>query len=76
MTHDELRHLAGLLREVLVMNPIERKSAGEVAKHCWLLESSRESDLSRCSQCSDGCIDQAEIRNPEPNFTVPQKVDS
>jgi hypothetical protein len=37
MTHEELKDLAGLLREVLVMNPMERKAAGEVAEDCWLL---------------------------------------
>lgn len=42
MTHEELRGLADLLREVLVMNPMERKAAGEVAEHCWLLDRTRE----------------------------------
>ena len=44
MTHEELRGLTGLLREVLVMNPKLRKSAGEVAEHPWLLDATREGD--------------------------------
>lgn len=42
MTHEELRSLADLLRQVLVMNPTERKTAGEVAEHPWLLDRSRK----------------------------------
>ncbi|KAI9835245.1 MAG: hypothetical protein M1837_003873 [Sclerophora amabilis] len=44
LTHDELRSLAGLLREILVMNPMERKAAGEVAEHRWLLDHMRGAD--------------------------------
>lgn len=50
MTHGELQSLVGLLREVLVLNPIERKSAGELAEQGWLSDRSRESDLKRSSQ--------------------------
>lgn len=45
MTHEDLRSLAGLLRQVLFMNPIERKSAGEVVEHPWLLDHSKEGDV-------------------------------
>jgi hypothetical protein len=37
MAREELKDLAGLLREVLVMNPVERKAAGEVAEDRCLL---------------------------------------
>ncbi|KAL8718188.1 MAG: hypothetical protein Q9225_004650 [Loekoesia sp. 1 TL-2023] len=42
MTHEELMCLASLLREILVMNPTERKAAGAVAEHPWLLHHTRE----------------------------------
>ena len=37
LSHEELKCLASLLREVLIINPIGRKAAGEVAQHPWLL---------------------------------------
>lgn len=45
MIHEQLRSLASLLREVLVMNQIERKSPAEVVEHRWLVKSSREKCL-------------------------------
>lgn len=54
MTHEELRNLADLLREVLVMNPIKRKSAREIAQHCWLSGGSRDKVLEVIRQNMDG----------------------
>ena len=45
MTHEQLRGLAGLLYEILVVDQIERESAAEVAEHRWLVKPSRENCL-------------------------------
>lgn len=62
MTHEQLRGLASLLREVLVMKPIERKSAGEVAEHHWLLQSSRKEDAHTGAPIGRGWRDPADMK--------------
>lgn len=73
VTHEDPRDLAG---SILVIDPIERKSAGEVAVHRWLLDRSREEDPNGGSQLNHEQGVPADIQDPQVNFTTPLNVDS